>query len=182
MGRLKQFMVAVEKTNTLIGKLLIWVNVLAISVMTFEVVMRYLLNRPTIWAHDSMTLLYAIFYILAGGYAHLHHAHVRVDVLYSRWTEQTKAFMDIIMSVFFFLFSGVLLWTTWNFYWSSQQMWATVTVFGVNLPGEVAATPWEPPLFCVKFMMPLGALMLLLQGIVWLIRDVNKVLNERGMR
>lgn len=181
MHGLKRFMVAVDKTNIFVGKLMVGVTLLAILVITFEVVMRYVFQRPTNWAHELMTLLFAIQYIIAGGYAHYYRAHVRVDVIYSSRSTRTKAILDLITAVFFFTFAGVLLWTSWTFYWSSQTMEAGAQVFGFDIPGERSLTDWAPAYYPVKFMMPLGALLLLLQGFVWFIRDIHIAITGREM-
>ena len=55
------------------------------------------------------------------------------------------------------------------------------TFLGITLPGELSLTDWAPPFYPVKFMMPLGALMLLLQGIVWFIRDLHIAVTGREM-
>jgi TRAP-type mannitol/chloroaromatic compound transport system permease small subunit len=174
-------MVAVEKTNIFIGKLMVGLMVLAVFVITFEVVMRYVFNRPTNWGHETMTLLFAIQYMMAAGYAHLHRAHVRVDVFYSTRTPRTRAWLDLFTSIFFFGFTLVLLYTSWLFYWSSQTMHGGGTFFGITLPGELSLTDWAPPYYPVKFMMPFGAFMLLLQGIVWLIRDIHMAFTGKEL-
>lgn len=173
MNWLKKFMVMVDKTNIFLGKVNVGMIMLAVVVITFEVVARYVFGMPTNWGHELMTLLFAASYVLAGGYAHYHRAHVRVDVLYSRCSPRGKAILDCISSVFFFLFAGVMFYTSWTFYWSSQNMYGGGTLFGVDIIGEVSLTDWAPPLYPIKFMMPLGAAMLLLQGVVWLIRDLK---------
>ena len=55
------------------------------------------------------------------------------------------------------------------------------TFLGITLPGELSLTDWAPPFYPVKFMMPLGALMLLLQGIVWWIRDLHVAITGREL-
>lgn len=172
---------AVDKTNIFIGKLMVGVTLLAVVVITFEVTMRYIFNAPTNWGHEFMTLLFAVFYVAAGGYAHYYRAHVRVDVLYATRSARTKAFMDLFTSIFFFLFNGVLLYTSWNFYWSSQMMEGGANIFGIPVPGERSLTDWGPAFYPIKFMMPFGALMLILQGIVWFIRDLHLAITGRRL-
>jgi TRAP-type mannitol/chloroaromatic compound transport system permease small subunit len=181
MEGLKKFMTAVEKTNIFIGKMMVGVTLLAVAVITFEVSMRYFFNRPTNWGHELMTLLFGIQYAMAAGYAHYYRAHVRVDVIYSTRPLRTRAFLDLFTAVFFFGFTFVLLWTCWDFYWSSQTMLAGAEIFGVVIPGERSLTDWAPAYYPVKFMMPLGAFMLLLQGIVWLIRDIHIAITGKEM-
>ena len=55
------------------------------------------------------------------------------------------------------------------------------TVFGMTVIGEASFTDWGPPLYPVKFMMPAGAIMLLLQGVVWFIRDLHVAITGREM-
>lgn len=181
MKALRTFMMAVDKTNIFIGKLMVGVTLLAVTVITFEVVMRYLFGAPTNWGHELMTLLFAIFYVAAGGYAHYYRAHVRVDVFYSTRSERTRAILDLITSVPFFLFTIVLLYTSWQFYWSSQTMEAGAEVLGMAVPGERSFTDWGPAYYPIKFMMPFGAFLLILQGIVWLIRDIHMVATGRKL-
>jgi TRAP-type mannitol/chloroaromatic compound transport system permease small subunit len=76
----------------------------------------------------------------------------------------------------------VLFYTSLQFYWSSQTMEAGAEIFGLRVPGERSFTDWGPAYYPVKFMMPFGALMLILQGIVWLIRDIHLVATGRRLR
>jgi len=179
MKALRTFMMAVDKTNIFTGKLMVGVTLLACAVITFEVVMRYVFNRPTNWGHELMVLLFAIFYVAAGGYAHYYRAHVRVDVIYASLSERNRAILDIVTSAFFFLFVGVFVYTGWTFYWSSQTMEAGAEVLGIPVPGERSFTDWGPAYYPVKFIMPFGGALLLLQGIVWLIRDIYFVATGR---
>jgi TRAP-type mannitol/chloroaromatic compound transport system permease small subunit len=181
MKLLRKFMIAIEKTNIFIGKMMVGVTLAAVSVITFEVVMRYVFGLPTNWGHETMTILFAIQYMFVAGYCHYHRAHVRVDVFYATRSRRTRAFLDLFTSIFFFLFTGVLFWTCWTFYWSSQTMHGGGTFLGITVPGELSLTDWAPPYYPVKFMMPLGALMLGLQGVVWWIRDLHVAITGREM-
>ena len=146
MKRLRKFMIAIEKTNIFIGKMMVGVTLAAVTVITFEVVMRYVFDKPTNWGHETMTILFAIQYMFVAGYCHYHRAHVRVDVFYSTRSRRTRAFLDLFTSIFFFLFNGVLFWTCWTFYWSSQTMLGGGTFLGIRVPGELSLTDWAPPL------------------------------------
>lgn len=181
MEALRKFMAVVEKTNLFIGKLNVGILLLTVLVISFEVIMRYLFNLPTNWGHELMILLFAMQYMFVAGYCHYHRAHVRVDVLYISRSRRTRAFLDLFTSIFFFIFLVVLIYTSWEFYWKSQWMRGGVEVFGITIPGERTFTDWGPPYFQVKFMMPLGALLLFFQHVVWTIRDMHVALTGREM-
>ena len=181
MDRLKKFMHAVDKTNMFTGRVMVYVLLLAIFVISFEVIMRYLFNRPTNWGHESMTLLFAILYITLGGFCHYYRAHVRVDIFYASRSLRTQAILDLFTSIFFFIYVIPLTYTSWLFYWSSQTMEGGGTIFGITALGEMSFTDWGPPLYCVKFMMPLAGVLLFLQGLNWFIRDIHMAITGREM-
>ena len=60
-------------------------------------------------------------------------------------------------------------------------MQAGTKVFGIDIPGEMSFTDWQAPYYPIKFMMPFGGFLLLLQGIVWLIRDIHMAATGREM-
>jgi len=182
MNWLKTAMTAVDKTNIWVGKMLVVVNAIAIIVITFEVVMRYTFHMPTNWGHETMTLMYAVLYVMAGGFAHYYRAHVRVDVFYALQSDRGKAIMDCSTAGLFFIFITTLTWTCWDFYWSSQTMASGGTLFGITVPGENSFTDWGPPLYPVKFMLFLGSFLLMLQGIVWFIRDMHMAVTGRKLK
>lgn len=160
---------AIDRISLLSGRILAWWTLLAVVIITFEVVMRYVFNRPTNWGHESMTLIFGMQYILCGAYAHYARAHVRVDVLYQSLSERNKAWMDAVTALLFFLYVGVMTYTAWFFYWDSQMMW------------EVSFTDWAPPLYPVKFTVFLGSLMLLFQGTANFVRDLLFAVSGRRL-
>jgi TRAP-type mannitol/chloroaromatic compound transport system permease small subunit len=116
-----------------------------------------------------MFLMYGMQYMLAGAYAYQCDQHVRVDVFYTKFSPRGKAYADIFTSIFFFIFASTLLWTSGRFALDS---------FNPGGLGEVSFTEWGVQYWPVKMMMPIGATLLLLQGLSKLIKDV--VLVTRG--
>ncbi|WP_417513349.1 TRAP transporter small permease subunit [Marinobacter sp.] len=126
----------------------------------FEVVMRYLFNQPTVWVHEASFLLLGMQYLLAGSFAMLHGAHVRVDVVYNFLPIRGRVGMDIFTSMFFFLFALVLMITSWTFFENSYSM------------NETTVETWGIQYWPVKGMMLLGSALLLLAGVSKLIKDI----------
>ena len=179
MDTLKRYMHAVEKVNIFFGRLMVFLLILTIFIISYEVVMRYAFNRPTNWAHESMTLLLGILYVALGGFCHYYRAHVRVDVLWSALPERGRAILDVFTAVFFFIYIAAFTYAAWTFYWSSQTMYGGGEFLGIPLRGEMSMTDWRPPLYCVKFMIPLAGLLLFLQGVNWFIRDLYLAVTGR---
>ena len=131
------------------------------AAVIYEVVMRGVFNRPTIWSNEAVIYVSAMTYLIAGGYALLHRAHVRIDVLYERFTAKTRARLDLFTFIFFVLYVGTLIWVGTASAWMSYGQ------------AETTGTPWNPPIWPVKFTIPLAGVLLLLQGIANLLRDLG---------
>ena len=73
-----------------------------VLLLTFEVFMRYVLNAPTKFSYEVATMIGVT--VGAGGlaYTHLHHGHVRVDVIWRLLSPRGKAIADVISSLLFF--------------------------------------------------------------------------------
>jgi len=159
------FIRAVSRLNATIGEFVAFWSILAVVVYYYEVIARYVFNSPTNWAHESMFLMFGMQYLLAGGYVLREGAHVRVDVIYMRLPKRLKAIVDLLSSVFFFIFTITLMVTGWIFFNDSFEV------------GEVSFTEWAIQYWPIKFALPLGAVLLLLQGIAQLLKDIAVLLN-----
>ena len=152
---------AIDSLNGWIGHFVCYWSIIAVFVYYYEVLARHVFNSPTNWAHESMFLLFGMQYLVAGAFTLREDGHVRVDVLYSRLPKRARAFVDILTSIFFYLFCGALLWTGWSFTMDSIDVW------------EVSFTEWAIQYWPVKSTMAIGALLILLQGLSKLAKDIR---------
>lgn len=150
----------IDRINTLVGQYVAYWAVIAVFVYYYEVLARYVFNSPTNWVHESMFLMFGMQYMLCGAYAYREDQHVRVDVVYSRFSVRGKAIADIITSVFFFIFTLTMFWTGWRF--------AADAVGN----GEHSFTEWGIQYWPVKIAIPVGAALIVLQGLSKLIKDI----------
>lgn len=157
-----------SKLTDWIALALMWLSWLLMVIIIWEVMIRNFFNRPTIWAHELSVMLFGALAILSGGYTLKEKGHVNMDLLYMSLSDRWKTIMDIIAFPFLLIFAFVLMWLGWHFAMDS---------FYSN---EVSITPWAPLVWPVKFLIPLGALLLLLQGIAKLIADVLLLMKGKG--
>ncbi len=155
----------VARLNGFCGEFVAYWSAIAVFVYYYEVVSRYVFNSPTNWAHESMFLMFGMQYLIAGGFVLREGGHVRVDVLYTNLSTRTKAILDLVTSVFFFIFTFALLVTGWTFFSDS---------FGQR---EVSFTEWGIQYYPIKFALPVGAALLILQGLAQLLNDIDRVLH-----
>jgi TRAP-type mannitol/chloroaromatic compound transport system permease small subunit len=156
----------IERINIKAGEYVAWWSLIAVFAYYYEVIGRFVFNSPTNWVHESMFLMFGMQYMLSGAYAYREDQHVRVDVLYAKFSPRGKAIADIITSVFFFIFIGTMLVTGYRF-----------AADAVNLR-EVSFTEWGIQYWPVKLAIPIGATLLLLQGIAKLLKDILFVMRR----
>jgi len=157
---------AIEWINVKAGEYVAFWAVISVFAYYYEVLARYVFNSPTNWVHESMFLMYGMQYMLAGAFAYREDQHVRVDVFYAKFSPRGKAIADIVTSLFFFIFIGTMFVTGMRFALDAIQV------------GEHSFTEWGVQYWPVKLMIPIGAGLLLLQGIAKLIKDI--VIVARG--
>ena len=150
----------VDVINGFVGEYVAYWSLIAVFVYYYEVLARYVFNSPTNWAHESMFLMFGMQYLLSGGYAFREDSHVRVDVIYVMLPDRAKVILDLVTSIFFFLFNGALLVTGLIFARDAISLW------------EVSFTEWAIQYWTVKLALPLGALLILLQGATRVYKNV----------
>ncbi len=85
-----------------IGRFTSFITLAMVLVVFFDVVMRYGFSRGSVFMQEMEWHLFAVSYLLAAGYTMLYDEHVRVDIVYSRWSARKRAWANFI---FAFLFS-----------------------------------------------------------------------------
>jgi len=105
------------------------------------------------------------YYLLGGGYSLLTDDHVRMDLIYSRLKDRTKALLDTLTSVFLIFYLIVLL------IGSISSLEYTLQT------NQRLFTAWAPYVWPIKSIMTFGILLMLLQSISVFFKDLAKTLN-----
>ena len=155
----------IDRISLFTGEFVAYWSVIAVFAYYYEVMVRYVFNSPTNWAHEAMFLMFGMQYLIAGAYAMLTESHVRVDIFYANFSPRAKAIVDLMTSVFFFIFAFTLLWTGWIFASDSIHQ------------NEVSFTEWGIQYWPVKITIVIGGGLLILQGISEVMKDIATVLN-----
>ncbi len=157
----------IDRISLFTGEFVALWSVIAVFVYYYEVMVRYVFNSPTNWAHEGMFLMFGMQYLVAGAYAMLTESHVRVDIFYAKFSARGKAIIDLLTSVFFFIFAGTLIWTGWIFARDS---------IGQN---EVSFTEWGIQYWPVKLVIVVGGVLLFLQGLSKLSKDISLIIAPK---
>jgi TRAP-type mannitol/chloroaromatic compound transport system permease small subunit len=133
--------------------------------VTYEVVARHFFRAPTMWAYDVTYMLYGTHFMLGTAYTLMRVGHVRTDMLYQHWSVRRQNLIDAIGYLFFFFPAmALLLYFGWQ---EAAHAWAI---------GEVSdASPWRPIIYPFKAVIPLTALLLLIQGVAEFLKSLYSI-------
>lgn len=138
-----------------------------VLVMVVEVTLRYGFNRPIMGIQDVDCAYFGAFYTMAAAYTLRVGGHVRVDVIWSQFSKRNRAIIDLVTFPFFALFLGGMVYTAGVF--AMNATW--IPAIGFNL--EVDQTHLRLPLYPLKWTLFIGCVMLTVQALVKLVRDLT---------
>ena len=158
----------IDVVNEWVGRILSFLIIPMTVITVIEVILRYVFNRPTLWAWDINTMLLGAFTVLTGGYVLLKDGHVAMDVFVSRFSLRVRAVVALVTSLLFFFSIGLLVWQSGISAWESFMM------------REQVNSVWGPPLYPLKILWPIGVFLVLLQGVAKFIRDLNDARSKEA--
>ena len=158
---MKDFLSKIDAISIWSGNIVSAINPIVVVFVVYEIIRRFVFNAPTIWVNEATVYLSALAYLLGGAYSLYYKAHVRVDILYLKFSPRKRAILDVITFFFTFIYLGSLIWVGSIYSWESIK--------GLEKTGS----PWNPPVYPLKIAIPLGAALLLLQSIANFIRDLT---------
>ncbi|MFH0725634.1 MAG: TRAP transporter small permease subunit [Pseudomonadota bacterium] len=145
---------AIETGIIRFGNVVSFLILIIMFFTTYEVLARYLFNRPTSWVWLINRQLFAIFALVGGAYTMAHGMHIRIEMLQERYGPVMKIVVRFLGLFCLFAFLGVLVWEGASLGWFS---------FGNR---EYTPGNFKMPLYPVKLFLPLATFLFLIEGIV----------------
>lgn len=139
-----------------IGGIIVFLSI----IVFYDVVARYFFNASTSFGFDTATWLTALAALLGGGHVQLKDEHIRVDILYEKFSDRKKSIVDLITHFFILVMVITLIW-----FGGSQ-------VLNLYEQGSVASSGLNIPLWIKWTIIPIGGFLLGLQMLVTLFMDL----------
>ena len=161
--------VGIDTFSGWMGRLASWLTLPLMLGMVYEVTVRYAFTAPTSWAYDISRMLYGGMFIVGAGYALSKGVHIRSDFLYRKWSVRTQGRVDLALYVVcYFPAMLIFLWV------ASQWAWTAVD------RGERGMdTAWMPLIGPIKSCLPVGILLLVVQGVSELLKSAYAATRGR---
>ena len=154
---------AIDRFTERSALLFAWLLAPMIVAVGWEVVARYAFSAPTSWAYETIYMLCAAMFMLGAAYALRTGAHIRTDFFWEKWPLRARAAIDFFAYVALFI-PGMLLYLVAG----AEAAWSAYA-----MDERSAETAWFPPLWPLKSLVPLAALLLLVQSVSELLKCVH---------
>jgi TRAP-type mannitol/chloroaromatic compound transport system permease small subunit len=149
----------IDGLNERVGRSMIWLVLIVVVVSAGNAVSRFTFNLSSNALLEIQWYLFSAIFLLSAGYVLKRNEHIRIDVLFGRYSERTQNWIDVFGFLVFLLpmalIVGYLSWPVFTLAWTSGEMSSN--------PGGLIRWP-------VRLMMPVGFALLILQGISELIK------------
>jgi TRAP-type mannitol/chloroaromatic compound transport system permease small subunit len=153
------------------GRIFCWLVIPLVAGLTYEVIARYVLHAPTIWAYDVAYMLYGSHFMLGAAYTLYKGGHIRTDIFYQNWSVRTRGTVDAILYLFLF-FPGIAL-----FFWMGLQ--EALQSWDIREVSD--ASPWRPIIYPFKAVIPVALLLLMIQGVSEFLKSAYAALEGREL-
>ena len=163
---IKYYIKLIDYISLKTGRATMYLVFVMMFILILSFVTRNIINIPLIWIIEMAQFVMTGYYLLGGGYSMLTDDHVRMDLIYSKLKDKTKALLDSLTSVFLIFYLVVL------FYGSISSLTYTIET------NQRLFTAWAPYVWPIKSIMTFGILLMLLQSIAIFFKDLAKVLGR----
>jgi len=170
---LSKILAGIESFIDWSGRTVSWFSLFLVLITFIVVVMRYVFDSGSIALQESTTYLHASIFLVGMAYTLQQDAHVRVDIFYTQFSSQTKAWIDLFGTLFLLLpFMLFISWISWEYIVDSWSVLEGSREAG-GLPG----------VFILKSLILVMTSLLSLQALTQVARNIQTVLDiETGKR
>lgn len=183
---------AIDAMNRVIGRMAMYLIFVLMGVLLWSSISKTAFS-PSLWTLETAQFVMVAYYVLGGPYSIQMGSNVRMDLFYGDWSVRTKAWVDAFTVFFLLFYLGVLLYGAvgstayslgyfgtepFSFFWDLARTWVTE---GSAAAGEKigylerSSTAWRPFIWPVKVILCVGVILMLLQCLAELFRDIGRI-------
>lgn len=159
MQGLLKFAALIDGINERVGKAATWLVLIVVVISAGNAVMRYGINWSSNGLLEIQWYMFSGIFLLCAGYVFLKNEHIRIDVVAGRFSARTQNWIDVFGILVFLLPMALLtMYLSWPVF---MNAWHT----GEGSPNPGGLIRWP-----VRLLMPVGFLLLTLQGFSELVK------------
>jgi len=156
----RTFVRVIDRFNYLIGRVMMYGIFVLMGVLMWSTLSKQLFIIPSFWTLEVAQFVLVAYYLVGGAYSIQLGANVRMDLFYGSWSDRKKAWVDSFTVLLLIFYLGVMLYGGID-----------STMYAIEYQ-ERSPTMWRPVMWPIKTIMCFGILLMLLQAISELIKDI----------
>ena len=160
----------IDQFSTAVGRAMAWLVLFVVVVQFAVVLLRYVFGLGSIWLQESIVYAHAFAFLLAAAWVLKTGGHVRVDVFYREANARTRAWIDLLGTLFLLLPAAVVIF--WLSLPYAARSWSILE--------RSQETSGLPSVFLLKTAIPVAAAMLILQGCAEVLRAATLLTRPRA--
>lgn len=146
-----------------ISRVAMYIVAFIVAIMFYEVIMRYIFQKPTLWVNEMSMWTAGMVYLVSGLYVMQQRGHIRIFILYDMMPRGVQRLFDLLSTLFICLFAAAIVWGGSKEAWEKLLRWET---FG---------TAWDPPIpATMKPLVLITIVLIAVQAVANLISDWGK--------
>ncbi|MEM1346164.1 MAG: TRAP transporter small permease subunit [Pseudomonadota bacterium] len=157
----------VDRLSGYVGVVAMYLIFVMLGVLLLDAVTRNVVDYPLHWCIEFAQFTLAAYYFMGGALTLRDNDHVRMDLFYDRLSPRGKARLDLLTAVCLLVYLGVLLFGS-----VSSTLYAIET-------NERRFSMWNPPMAPIKVLMVCCIVLMVLQGISLVIKNIAVLRQER---
>jgi len=162
---IKTYVRYVDAVNRVVGRFTMYLIFAMIGILFYSTISKSFFD-PSLWTLEMAQFTMAAYYLLGGGYSMQTDSHVRMDLLYERWSDKTKAAVDAVTILLLIFYLVLLLYGA-----------ISSTSYALQY-GEESYSSWAPRMAPIKIIMCTGIVLMLLQAIATFFKNVASARGE----
>lgn len=167
MGKaIRAYVRYVDGFNRIVGRFAMYIFFVLGGVLLYSTASRVFLGQPVNWSLEMSQFLLTAYYLLGGAYTMQTDSHVRMDLLYGRFSPRNRAITDAFTILFVIFYLAVLL-----------RGGLSSTEYSITY-NQTNYTAWAPPLWPIKSVMTFGIFLMLLQAISQFFKDAAEAMGK----
>jgi TRAP-type mannitol/chloroaromatic compound transport system permease small subunit len=152
----------IDYLSTKFGRLAMYLIFVMIATLLINAFTRNIINLPLSWCIEMAQFTMTAYYIVGGPYSMQLDSHVRMDLLYSRFSLKNQARLDSFTALFLIIYLVCLLIGA-----------ISSTMYAIEYD-QRKFSQWNPSMIPIKIIMVAGIFLMLLQAISTFFKDLAK--------
>lgn len=160
----------IDRLAISVSRILMLLLAFSVAIMAYEVFMRYVLVKPTLWVNEATKWIAGGIYLVSGLYVLQQRSHIRIYLLYDMVPRWTQRLFDLISTSLLCVFAAAVIYGGFNESWRKLLRW------------ELYGTEWDPPMpATMKILILIIVVLLAMQSVSNLICDWSKPKKRHDM-